>query len=201
MRKTLAVIGMSVFVLGACGADDSDGTAAPSSSQAAETAVSTSAVAGGHNEADVAFVQAMIPHHEQALEMAELAQTKAASEPVRALAGRISAAQGPEIEQMQGWLEQWGVDESADGMAGMGHGDMASPEAHEEDMTALEAASGVEFDRLFLGLMVEHHQGAIEMAGQQVEQGQHPDVVALARQIAEAQQAEIVEMQALLPTG
>lgn len=179
-------------LLAACGGDDEDATSdGGSGSSAAE-----------FNDADVTFVQGMIPHHEQAIEMAQLADSRAESQDVKELASRIEAAQGPEIETMRGWLEEWDQPESAgDDMGGMDHGgsDMSGGMS-DEDMAALEAAQGAEFDEMFLTMMVEHHQGAIEMAQTEVDEGENADAIALAEKIISDQEAEIEEMDGLLET-
>ena len=154
----------------------------------------TTGAAAKHNDADVEFAQMMIPHHEQAVEMAQLAATRAASEDVKAIASRIEAAQNPEIEEMTGWLAEW--DEDVEPMGGMdpeGSGMMSDSE-----MTELEAASGAEFDRMFLDMMVAHHTGAIEMAETEIADGQFADALALAEAIKSAQESEIAEMETLL---
>lgn len=151
----------------------------------------------GHNDADVAFAQQMIPHHQQAVEMAEMALDPAreASEPVRDLAGRIGDAQQPEIETMQGWLEDWDAkaedhsDHDMGGMTGM---------MSDDQMSALAAATGTDFDRMWLQMMIEHHEGAVEMAETEVADGQDSQAKALARAIIDAQRAEITEMTRLL---
>lgn len=148
----------------------------------------------GANAADQMFLMMMIPHHEQAIEMSDVVLTKDDIDPrVLDLAQRIKDAQGSEIEQMEAWLDDWGMGHG--GMGGMDHGDgMMS----EDDMQALEDASGAEASRLYLQQMIEHHEGAVEMAEDAVEDGQHPDVIALAQQMADAQTAEIAEMEQLL---
>lgn len=154
------------------------------------------------NEQDVTFAQQMIPHHEQAVEMADLAETRAASQEVKDLAADIEAAQGPEIETMTGWLKEWGEDVPGDDMSGTDHGDISSDDMSgmmsEEEMAQLGAASGREFDRMFLTMMVEHHEGAIEMAQTEQADGKNPDATALAEEIETAQTAEIETMNSLL---
>jgi uncharacterized protein (DUF305 family) len=141
----------------------------------------------------------MIPHHEQAVEMAEIAldPARGAGDDVRTLATRIQAAQDPEIERMRALLASWGEEELTDmgddheshGMSGM----MTA-----EEMAALEQASGTEFDRMWLAMMIAHHEGAVEMAGVVQAGGSAPAVRELAGQIATAQEAEIAEMTSLL---
>jgi uncharacterized protein (DUF305 family) len=162
------------------------------------------------NDADVAFASGMIPHHQQAVVMSDWAVTRASDPKVKALAKRITAAQGPEITTMTSWLTAWDqpvpepYDASADhgdhSMQGgdmgmdMGGGGMMSA----EDMTKLEDARGAAFDREFLIQMIAHHEGAIAMAKDEVKSGSNPSALELAGQIEKAQSAEIAEMKGLL---
>jgi len=149
------------------------------------------------NTTDEAFVVGMIPHHEQAVEMAEMLLDKDDVDArVVALAERIRAAQQPEIDLMSGWLDDWGVDADMGGMNGMDHGDDGM--MSHDDMAALESASGPDASALFLEQMIEHHRGAIEMAEQELSAGENVDALDLARQIIDDQTAEIAEMQGLL---
>lgn len=118
------------------------------------------------NDADVMFASMMIVHHEQAIEMSDIVLAKEDVNPeVVELAEAIKAAQGPEIEQLQGWLDDWGVDPEEQQMDGMDHGDGMMTE---DDLAALESADGPEASRLFLEQMIAHHEGAVEMAQTQV---------------------------------
>ncbi|WP_420733659.1 DUF305 domain-containing protein [Brevibacterium luteolum] len=150
------------------------------------------------NDADVMFASMMIVHHEQAIEMSDIVLAKDGVDPqVVELAEAIKAAQGPEIEQLQGWLEDWGADPDDHQMGGMDHGDgMMS----EDDLATLEAADGAEASRLFLEQMIIHHEGAVDMAQTQVDDGSNPDAVELAQTIIDAQTTEIQEMRDLLAT-
>ncbi|RBY84831.1 DUF305 domain-containing protein [Blastococcus sp. TF02A-30] len=187
------------IVLAGC-SNDGEGSSTGSSSEssaAADTSANDSTV---HNDADVTFVQGMLPHHEGALAMAQLADGRASDPRVIDLADRIEAAQGPEIETMTGWLEEWGEPLPEEDMGGMDHGSggMDMEGMSEEDMTALDSASGAEFDRMFLEMMIPHHQGAVDMAETEIADGSNPDAVDMAREIVESQTAEIEEMQTLL---
>ena len=147
------------------------------------------------NDADMQFTMMMIPHHEQAVEMADMILAKEGiDERVITLAEEIKAAQGPEIELMESWLDEWGT--PMGDMDGMDHGGMMS----DTDMQALEAATGVEASRLFLEQMMMHHEGAIDMAQDEVDNGQNPDVVSLAQDIITSQTAEIATMEEILAT-
>ncbi|MBC7307258.1 MAG: DUF305 domain-containing protein [Dietzia sp.] len=188
----------SALVLAACGAEDS-GSGAGSGATASASASDT---AGAHNDQDVDFAQGMIPHHQQAVQMAEMAATRASSAEVKDLASRIQQAQDPEIQTMSGWLEAWGEDVPS-GMPDMDHGghsggtDMPGMMGT-EDMDELMGASGGGFDTMFLTMMVEHHEGAVEMAQTEKDKGRYGPAKKLADDIITAQQAEIEEMNQLL---
>jgi uncharacterized protein (DUF305 family) len=167
-----------------------------------------------HNSADVAFAGDMIQHHAQALAMVDLTVERQLDPEVQALAEAIRAAQGPEIETMSDWLTEWGEPVPAtvrdhvnaeDDEHGGGHGDTGDDTGmdmpgmmSDEQMDELEAAPDGEFQDLFLEMMIEHHEGAIEMARTEQDDGRYPPAVALAEQIEAAQEAEIATMQGLL---
>ncbi|MFC6288469.1 DUF305 domain-containing protein [Nocardioides sp. GCM10027113] len=156
------------------------------------------------NHADVAFMQMMIWHHAQALEMSDLAADRAGSPQVRALAERIRAAQGPEIMSMAAWLDERGMevpraDQDAESWdhAAHGHDGMAGM-LTDAEMEQLAAASGSEFDRLFLEGMIGHHEGALEMADHVTVEGEDFRVSELAADVSVSQAAEIGRMEELL---
>jgi uncharacterized protein (DUF305 family) len=176
------------------------GCGSNAASKTAPTEVTTNTTTAGSaafNGADVEFAQQMIPHHEQAVEMAQLAlDAKAgANAKVRDLATRIKGAQDPEIKLMTGWLAAWGEPKTATAGHNMSEADgMMSADV----MAALAKATGTGFDRMWLTMMIEHHQGAIKMAQDEKTQGSNPDALALAGEIVAAQQAEIAEMSKLI---
>lgn len=196
----------------AAGSGPSAGSSAPSGDTAPGSSSSASAP-GEHNEADVAFVQGMIPHHRQAVEMAELAASRSENPEVLDLAARIGGGQQPEIDTMVGMLREWGAEIPAEGgmagmdhggmgdmggdMGGMGHGGMSGMMTPEQ-MQGLEQASGSAFDRMFLQMMIEHHRGATEMAQTELQDGADPEAQALAQKIIDTQESEIAEMETLL---
>jgi uncharacterized protein (DUF305 family) len=146
------------------------------------------------------FATMMYPHHAQAVEMADMVEGRTSHPDVIALAGEIAAAQQPEMDQLASWLSQWGQpapSADAGSMGGMDHGS-GSGMMTEQDMQSLMAASGAEFDRQWLTMMIEHHRGAVEMAEKEIADGENADAVALARTIVETQNAEIARMQQLL---
>lgn len=158
---------------------------------------STTMAPAAFNDADVAFAQGMIPHHKQAVMMADLAADRASSQEVKDLAAQIKAAQDPEITKMTGWLKDWNQPTQMSGMDSMDMTGMMS----DTQMADLKAASGGEFDKMFLGMMIEHHNGAVEMANTEISDGKNPEAIALAKAIVKAQKAEIETMQALVAAG
>jgi len=157
-----------------------------------------------YNATDIGFAQGMIPHHAQAIEMADLALTNTKNSDVLALANKIKAAQSPEIVKLSGWLRDWGqtVPSTASGsmdhdMSGMG-GMMMDGMMSQADMDRLETSTGTEFDRLWIELMIQHHEGAVKMSKTEVAGGKNPDAIALAQAIISSQQAEITTMESLL---
>ena len=180
--------------LAACGSDES-------SSVASSTVASTGGTAGtvALNAADIEFAQGMIAHHEQAIDMAEIALDPniGASPAVIDLATRIKGAQDPEVELMTGWLTAAGEPIAMD--TSEGH-DMSSMEGmmSAEQMDAMAAMTGADFDQIWLQMMIAHHEGAVSQSQTVKANGSNADVLALADQIITAQQAEITEMQALL---
>ncbi|WP_151525712.1 DUF305 domain-containing protein [Serinicoccus kebangsaanensis] len=187
-----AVITLSaVLTVGAC-----TGSSEESTTPSVDTSSETSA---DFNEADVMFASMMIVHHEQAIEMSDIVLNQEGVDPrVTSLAEDIKAAQTPEIEQLRSWLEAWGVGPGELQMDDMGHGGgMMS----EDELTALEEADGPEATHLFLEQMIVHHEGAVDMAETQVDQGSNPDAIELAQTIIDAQTAEIEEMRGLLASS
>jgi len=173
------------------------GAGGSSSDSSAGSSTGSSATAA-FNDADVLFAQLMIPHHKQAVEMSEdlLAKTGVDAR-VTDIATSIKAAQQPEIDQMTGWLTQWGApEESSGGMAGMGG--MGNGMMSDDDMMALRSSSAADAGALFLSQMIMHHEGAIVMAQAELTDGESADAQALARSIVETQTAQITEMKDLL---
>jgi uncharacterized protein (DUF305 family) len=199
-RRSAAVLaaGAAAVALAACGGNDDKpaghgghGSASPSAS------ASASAAQGQHNAADAAFAKGMIPHHRQAVEMAALAPSRAESPEVKKLAQEIKKAQDPEIKTLSGWLASWGepvpaggaMDHSSHGMSGM---------MTMEEMDKLKGASAKAFDTAFMEMMIEHHEGAVDMAKTELAQGGFPGAKTMAQAIITSQSAEIARMNKLL---
>ena len=216
MKRTLVLSTLAVastLALAACGeATESGNTDATTSatSTATTTPETTSAttatteadgeISADHNDADIMFAQMMIPHHQQAVEMSEmlLAKEGIPAQVVEFAQGVIDA-QGPEIDRMNAMLEAWGQQPVTDS-GGMDHGEMGgmSGMMSQEDMTALEEAQGTEAARLYLEQMTAHHEGAVDMARDEVADGQNPHAITLAEQVINDQEVEIAQMQQML---
>lgn len=203
-RFTVPTIALALgATLAACGSDDSPSAATAPPAATADPAVSTgpgaSTGSAALNDADIEFAQGMIAHHEQAIEMAEIAldPNVGASAEVIDLATRIKGAQDPEVAQMTEWLTAAGQPVGMD--TAEGH-DMSSMEGMmtAEQMDAMAEMMNDEFNRRWLEMMIAHHEGAIAQSQTVKANGSNADVLALADQIISAQQAEIAEMQALL---
>lgn len=147
----------------------------------------------GFGQQYLMFADMMIPHHQQAIEMSTLAETQTTNPEIFELAAQIKAAQQPEIEQMQAWIDAaeqpiGGMDHSGHAMGGM---------LTLEQMQELAAATGPEFDRLYLEGMIQHHEGAIQMT-RMIENSPNPEVKKLAEDIIRTQTAEIEQMREML---
>ncbi|GAA3390368.1 DUF305 domain-containing protein [Cryptosporangium minutisporangium] len=209
-RLAIPALVLAIGALAACGGNDSGTNGMDHGSSATASASSSSAAAvTAHNAADVTFAQEMIVHHRGAIKMASLATSRASNSEVKALASKIQQAQQPEIDTMSDWLTAWGEKipaESAEMDHGSGDMDMGSSASPmpggmtDEQMAALEKASGKEFDTMFLNMMIEHHNGAITMAKTEQSAGQNTAAKTLAGKIIADQSAEITQMRTLLQT-
>lgn len=197
IRRAFSVAILAVaLVTTAAACSNDDGTTGNSGATTTRGQTATAELPDDVNDADVAFVQGMVPHHEQAIQMSELVIAKGDDPTVIALAEQINAAQGPEIDQMNTWLDDWDIDPAgSDGMDGM---DGANGMMSDDEMDMMSEAMGADLDRMFLETMIRHHQGAIRMAEVELEEGSNADVLALAQGIIDGQQAEIDQMQSML---
>ena len=152
------------------------------------------------NAADLTFVRAMLPHHEQAVTMADSAIATSAYIDLLEFATTIRATQSSEIEQMRSWLTTWGQPEADPAMSDSMSDSMDMPgmdgASFDADMTRLGARKSLEYALLWLDLMIEHHRGALDMARTEVGSGRNPEVIALAQAILSTQQGEIDAMAA-----
>jgi uncharacterized protein (DUF305 family) len=194
---TASLIITAALGLAGCGNNSNPGSM-PGMTHAAPTAAPSSSATSAtqFNDADVTFATQMIPHHRQAVEMADIATTKATTPAVKQLATAIKAAQDPEIQQMSGWLTSWGKPVPSPDHGGH---DMSMPGMMTEDeMGQLGNATGTMFDRMWTQMMIKHHQGAVTMAKTEQATGKDTAAIALAKKIETAQNQEIATMQRLL---
>ena len=197
MKKTLTISATAlaaVIALAGCSTPGSSGGSSSMPGMDHSTMDSSAApAAADHNGSDTMFVQGMIPHHAQAVEMSDIVLKKQGMDArITALATKIKAAQAPEIEKMTGWLKDWNEPTQAPGghsMTGMMSG---------EDLSQLDAAQGTEAAQLFLRQMIAHHEGAVEMANAEVRSGKNAEAMQLAKDIAASQTEEIEDMKELL---
>lgn len=194
MKKSHAIGSLVLFtLLSACGgSSDSSSASQPQTTDSASAAVTESL--GDFNDADVMFAQMMIPHHEQAIEMADIALDPAvgASDEVKGFATRIKAAQDPEIAAMKSYLASWGAPLSPDD--GMDHGSMMEGMLSVEELDELATLTGTEFDIRWAEAMIAHHEGAVAMAKDVISDGVNSATRQLAEQIIATQETEIVEL-------
>jgi len=151
------------------------------------------------NDADVAFATEMIPHHQQALVMVVMTEGRSLDPEFEKLTEEIKKAQTPEIETMSGWLEDWGqepADHAGHGMDGMGMDEMPGMMSNDE-LSALNESGPRTFEDRWLAMMIEHHEGAIEMAEVEQADGRYQPAIDLASSIATSQEAEIATMKRL----
>lgn len=200
MKKTLTIsalaIAAALALAGCAGNSGSTPTSAmPGMGSGGMGMSSSSAPAtADHNATDTMFIQGMIPHHTQAVEMSDMILKKQGMDArITALATKIKAAQAPEIEQMTVWLKTWNEPTQMAGGHGMGDGMMG-----DDDLKKLDAAQGTEAAKLFLTQMIAHHEGAVMMAKTESSQGKNPEAIQLSKGIVTAQEAEIQEMKDLL---
>lgn len=203
----IAAVAAAALVAGGCSSDDDSGGMSgmdmgSDSSESTTTEAETSEIPSDaeFNQADVDFAQGMIPHHAQAIEMADMAIAQSDSAEVTDLAERIRAAQDPEIEQLTTWLEDWGQDVPDREMSmDRDMGDMSMNGMMTQDqMDEMAAATGAEFDQMFLEMMIVHHEGAVSMAEDEVANGKYDPAIEMAQSIIDGQSAEIDEMNQLL---
>ena len=181
-KKLFAIATVAlVTMFSACGSSDSQNT--------------TDAL---FNDADVMFAQMMIPHHEQAIEMSDMAldPTMGAVDPIRELATQIKNAQDPEIKQMKDLLEAWNEPQTAD--SGVDHSSMMSGMMSSDELTKLGSMMGSEFDTAWAKAMIAHHEGAIDMANTVLADGKNSEILILAQEIISSQQTEIDTLKSLI---
>jgi len=198
-RRSIAIAGSALTITALLAAIGPTGIAFAASTPSPMT--SSSSMMSKGSKSDISFTQMMIPHHQQAVQMADMALKNAKSQQVIALASQMKAAQKPEINKMKGWLRGWGAPVTASSnstMPGMDMGSMSPGMMTGAQMTTLSHAHGASFDTMWLQMMITHHQGAITDAKQVLKTTKNADVKKLAQAIISGQNAEISTMKQLL---
>jgi uncharacterized protein (DUF305 family) len=187
---TAIALTTTALLLGACGSSDMGSMDMGSSDSSSVDMGYSIPESADFNDADVMFAQMMIPHHEQAIEMSDIAldPNTGASAAVIALATQIKGAQDPEISQMKNLLTTWGMPME---MGSMDHSSMMDGMLSLEDMDSLGQLKGAEFDKAWAKGMIAHHEGAIAMANDVLANGKNSEILALANAVVSGQSTEI----------
>lgn len=197
-RLTLTAIALTTtaLLLGACGSSDMGSMDMGSSDSSSMDMGYSIPESADFNDADVMFAQMMIPHHEQAIEMSDIAldPNTGASAAVIALATQIKGAQDPEISQMKNLLTTWGMPME---MGLMDHSSGMDGMLSLEDMDSLGQLKGAEFDKAWAKGMIAHHEGAIAMANDVLANGKNSEILALANAVVSGQSTEIETLKPL----
>ena len=191
LTLTTVALAVAALLLGACGSHDM-GSMDMGSSNTGDSILESS----DFNNADVMFAQMMIPHHQQAIEMSDIAldPNTGASAAIIALATQIKGAQDPEISQMKNLLTTWGMPTE---MGSMDHSSMMDGMLSLEEMATLGQLKGAEFDKAWAKGMIAHHEGAIAMANDVLANGKNSEILALANAVVSGQSTEIETLKPL----
>jgi uncharacterized protein (DUF305 family) len=186
------VLMAGALLLGACGTAKEAPVTEVAAAQAAVQAE------GGHNDTDVMYLQMMVAHHEQGLEMVRLAEERAGRPEIRTLAKAIDVTQADEVKLMTGWLKQWSAPTEVD-HAPSAHADHGGlPATGDEEIAALKKAKGTAFETAFLNLFVAHQHNAVEMAAMEQKGGQNAEAKAFAERVKASRTDQIKQMLQLL---
>ena len=193
---TAIALTTTALLLGACGSSDMGSMDMGSSDSSSVDMGYSIPESADFNDADVMFAQMMIPHHEQAIEMSDIAldPSTGASAAIIALATQIKGAQDPEISQMKNLLTTWGMPTE---MGSMDHSSMMEGMLSLEEMDTLGQLKGAEFDKAWAKGMIAHHEGAIAMANDVLANGKNSEILALANAVVSGQSTEIETLKPL----
>jgi uncharacterized protein (DUF305 family) len=206
-RLVPAVVALTLgalLMLTGCAGESGDGGATGRGGVSASTtaeAAPTTPDKGAPNSADIAFANDIIVHHGQSLQMASLAATMASNKQIKELAAQLTKEQNSQVKQMRKWLNEWDQPLPSSVAAAPASGQVNSglPGMMDaEDMQTLATAPGPAFDRRFLEMMIEHHDGAVQLAEEVIAEGGYLPVRELAESIRDTQMVEIEEMRVML---
>jgi uncharacterized protein (DUF305 family) len=194
-RRYAAVLIAAALLTGACGT-------APEKQPVTQAAAAEAVIEaeGEHNATDVMYLQMMVAHHEQGLEMVRLAADRAQRPEVRILAEAVAATQADELKMMKSWLGKWSEPTTVD-HAPSAHADHGGlPATGEQELKALRKAKGAAFETTFLNLFVAHQHNAVEMAQLEAQKGTNAETKALAERVKASRTDQIQQMLQLLNT-
>ena len=196
LTLTAVALAVAALLLGACGSHDMGSMDMGSMDTGSMDTGDSIPESADFNAADVMFAQMMIPHHQQAIEMSDIAldPNSQASAAIIALATQIKGAQDPEISQMKNLLTAWGKSME---MGSMDHSSMMDGMLSLEEMDTLGQLKGAEFDKAWAKGMIAHHEGAIAMANDVLANGKNSDILALANAVVSGQTKEIETLKPL----
>ena len=196
LTLTTVALAVAALLLGACGSHDMGSMDMGSMDMGSSDTGNSIPESADFNDADVMFAQMMIPHHEQAIEMSDIAldPNTGASAAIIALATQIKGAQDPEISQMKNLLTTWGMPTE---MGSMDHSSMMDGMLSLEEMNTLGQLKGAEFDKAWAKGMIAHHEGAIAMANDVLANGKNSEILALANAVVSGQSTEIETLKPL----
>lgn len=201
LAARLFAVLVALLLLAGCGGRGDEPGNGPNGTDEPETPLITGDPAS-YNDADIAFATEMVPHHAQAIDLAELAQRRSDNPELIALTNQIVAVQQPEINILNVLLVQWNENpEIRTGPGGPGADGGEDPprgSVDEATITELESLSGPEFDRLWLQSMIGQHQGAVDIADTEIAEGANVDAIAIARTIVNGQETRIAQMRQML---
>ena len=196
LALTAVALAAAALLFGACGSHDMGSMDMGSMDMGSMDTGNSIPESADFNDADVMFAQMMIPHHQQAIAMSDIAldPNSQASAAIIALATQIKGAQDPEISQMKNLLTDWGKSME---MGSMAHSSMMSGMLSLEEMDTLGQLKGAEFDKAWAKGMIAHHEGAIAMANEVLANGKNSEILALANAVVSGQSAEIKTLKPL----
>jgi uncharacterized protein (DUF305 family) len=195
MRLPATVVLAAALLVAGCGTqpDPPNAVAAPAAGVSAGAAAG---VSGGFNDTDVMFLQMLVPHHRQGIELVKIGTARSTRADLKTLAKAIEVTQAEEAERMAGWLRDWKQPATADAAAHAAHGGM--PGTSEQEMSRLRAKKGAEFDREFLNTLIAHQDDAVQLARMETASGANATAKAYAKTVDESRSAEIKQMLAYL---
>ena len=194
-RRLAAATLLAPFLLGACGT----ATKEPATQQTIKAAAVAEIKAGAaFNATDVMFLQMMVYHQKQGLEMADTAAQRSSNVQVKTFAQAVTATEKDELTMMKSWLTEWGKPTDVDTAADLHASHGGLPATGPDEIKALHTVKPASFDMAFLNLFLAHQHNALEMAHLEATNGSNPETKKLADRVTESRQAEVQQMLELM---